>query len=495
MSASIDPGPSEPTDYVTELAKSLDSIIGPGSAVKAKERPPGVLKINIDLLLYRARSHLREAKRRKDAKGQRELYEQAEKKFRRCIELIPQDGRAYVGLAKLLQRRGQIEEARELYTQGCDAVGGDNPFLWQAWATLEASQGELAKARRFFDAATVASSSHAAAWHGWGMLEKREGNLIRARDLFLKGARLCKKDHPNEYLFQSLALLSFELGLVEEARDYYRQGTRALAAVGRSSPALWQAWAVMEAKEKNIDAARRLFKHGLKGSPNNRFIWLAWGVTEANLNNVAQARLLLSNGATANPRDPAIMQAWARLEAQQGNLDVARKLFQQGIRVDARHQPVWQAWGVMEWTQAGDLDAARDLFQRGVWANPQHKNSARVFQAWGCLEWRAGNVQLARELFKCAVKADAKSTPSWQAWAQLEEGEGRYLKADQLRSLCNQQRTEEVSVDTSVLLAVDSVQLTVKKIQKWLQVFEETSQVSKRGKLEKLELNVKNGRI
>lgn len=34
-------------------------------------------------------------------------------------------------------------------------------------------------------------------------------------------------------------------------------------------------------------------------------------------------------------------------------------------------------------------------------------------QAWGVLEAEDGNIQLARQLFKCAVKADPSSEPSW----------------------------------------------------------------------------------
>ena len=36
-----------------------------------------------------------------------------------------------------------------------------------------------------------------------------------------------------------------------------------------------------------------------------------------------------------------------------------------------------------------------------------------ALQAWAMLERDAGNPELARELFKCAVKADPKSEPSW----------------------------------------------------------------------------------
>ena len=91
---------------------------------------------------------------------------------------------------------------------------GQNEFIWQAWATLEARVGNVAKARKvcsfplvmgcmcfslvaldvdillgraqLYDAAIVANGSHAAAWHGWGLLEKRQGNPLRARDLWVK---------------------------------------------------------------------------------------------------------------------------------------------------------------------------------------------------------------------------------------------------------------------------------------------------------------------
>lgn len=50
---------------------------------------------------------------------------------------------------------------------------------------------------------------------------------------------------------------------------------------------------------------------------------------------------------------------------------------------------------------------------QGVWADPVSKDVAQVFQAWAVLEQRHGTIQLARELFKCAVKADPQSQISW----------------------------------------------------------------------------------
>ena len=68
----------------------------------------------------------------------------------------------------------------------CVCVGGQNEYVWQAWAMLESRCGKIAQARKLFDAALVANRKHAAAWHGWGHMEKRQGNLLKAKDIWMK---------------------------------------------------------------------------------------------------------------------------------------------------------------------------------------------------------------------------------------------------------------------------------------------------------------------
>ena len=51
---------------------------------------------------------------------------------------------------------------------------------------------------------------------------------------------------------------------------------------------------------------------------------------------------------------------------------------------------------------------------QGVWADPTSTAAAHMFQPWAVLEQKAGNIKLARELFKCAVKADPSSKVSWR---------------------------------------------------------------------------------
>jgi hypothetical protein len=68
------------------------------------------------------------------------------------------------------------------------------------------------------------------------------------------------------------------------------------------------------------------------------------------------------------------------------------------VQVCEEHQPLYQAWGMMEWKE-GNLDVARDLFQRGVWADPVNRNATRVFQV------------RAHSLLPLCASACAHSTP------------------------------------------------------------------------------------
>ncbi|KAL3678913.1 hypothetical protein R1sor_021869 [Riccia sorocarpa] len=397
------------------------------------------LKINLDLELYRAKT-LRQ-------KGR--LIE-AEAVLSACIRDWPDDGRPYVALGRLLLKQNKVAEARGVYEMGCQAVRGENPYIWQAWAVLEERSGNSAKARKLFDAATVADKKHAAGWHGWAKLELRAGNVKRATSLLNKGLKFCG---PNEYLFQTLASIEFRAGRIEDARSLLARATQQ----NPKSAASWLAWALMESQNGFQDTARRLFQKGIVASPKNRYVWQAWALFEARQGNKERARELFQRGHELNPRDAVLLQAFALFEYQCGRADVARDYFRRALVCDPTHQPVWIAWGWMEW-KLGNMITARELYQGAIQADSRSMDAARAFQAWGVLEEREGDTGLAREFFKCALKIDSQNVPTWMSWAAMEERAGRSMRADEIRNLFIQQRTEVVDelswdVDLSDMLA------------------------------------------
>ncbi|CAI5975877.1 unnamed protein product [Closterium sp. NIES-65] len=293
-----------------------------------KNDEPKRLKINLDLDIYRARNLFRIGKAQ-DAEGL----------MRKAVRDWPDDGRPYVVLGRMLQRKGRLGEARGVFEDGCQALGGDNAFIWQTWAVLEAQAGNVEKARKLFDAATVADERHVAAWHGWAVLELKQGNVRRARELLQKGLKLCGG---NEYIYQTLAVMEVQSGRVAEARALFLQATR----MNAKSAASWLAWALLEAQQGDGASARLLFQRSLNASPKNPYTWQAWGLFEAAQGRYDRGRLLLQRGAQLNPKDAALLQALALLEYECGFTGTARELFSQASLVDPNHQPVWTVSGV-----------------------------------------------------------------------------------------------------------------------------------------------------
>ena len=127
--------------------------------------------------------------------------------------------------------------------------------------------------------------------------------------------------------------------------------------------------------------------------------------------------------------------------------------------MDPAHQANWQAWAIAEW-RAGRVDRARELLQRGVWVAPRSRNACKLFQAWGVLEEREGNVALARQLYKCGVKADPTSETTWLTWAKMEERLENPIRAQELRTLCVQQRAEALvgqsDLSPAAMFGIDS---------------------------------------
>ncbi|GBF99253.1 mRNA maturation factor [Raphidocelis subcapitata] len=402
------------------------------------------LKINTDLRLYRARLARMMANLAADSNERRRLLRESEAGLRLCLDTDPTDPRAYVSLGRILLQQKRYDEARKLYADGTANTGNTNPYIWAAWGYLEYKAGDVSRARKLFDAAIVVDETHAAAWHKWGMLEMRQGNFMRARDLWTRGIQKCRRapQKSNTYLYCSLAVMAAELGKLGEARSWFEEGTR--TNLGKGSCALWHAWATVEARIGDPAAVRFLFKRSLQANPASRYAYLAWAMWERRLGNAAACAQLLARGQALNPADPALFQARGMVAKEAGGFDEAAATFAAGIKVDPSHLYLWQAWGVMEF-QRGRLEEARRLFQEGVWADPGNRDVVYVFQAWGVLEWKGTqNHQLARELFKAALKVDPRNESTWGTWIAMEEELGRLEAANDLRIRRGEQQWEFV---------------------------------------------------
>ncbi|CAL1397416.1 unnamed protein product [Linum trigynum] len=421
----------------------LDENAGAGSA---QAKP---LSVNLDLALYRAKVLSRSFR-----------YQEAEAILQQCISTWPEDGRAYVALGKILGKQSKTRDARAVYEKGCQATQGENPYVWQCWAVLENRMGNIRRARELFDAATVADKKHIAAWHGWAVLELKQGNVKKARQLLARALKFCGG---NEYVYQTLALLEARANRSDQARYLFREATKC----NPKSCASWLAWAQLEMQQENNLVARQLFEKAVQASPKNRFAWQVWGVFEATIGNIEKARKLLKIGHALNPKDSVLLQSLALIEYKHSTANLARVLFRKASQLDPRHQPVWIAWGWMEWKE-GNVSTARELYQRALSISTTTESAARCLQAWGVLEQRAGNLSAARRLFRSSLNINSQSYVTWMTWAKLEEDQGNAVRAEEIRNLYFQQRTEVVDDSSWVTGFFDIIDPALDSIKKLL---------------------------
>ncbi|KAL7252207.1 hypothetical protein ACSBR1_013956 [Camellia fascicularis] len=431
---------------LSEFARKMPIFEPERVELSSGEKP---LVVNLDLALYRAKVLARSFQ-----------YNEAEKLLQKCINTWPEDGRPYVALGKILSKQSKTAEARAVYEKGCQATQGENAYIWQCWAVLENKIGNVRRARELFDAATVADKRHIAAWHGWAVLELKQGNIKKARNLLGKGLKYCGG---NEYIYQTLALLEVKATRYEQARYLFKQATKS----NPKSCASWLAWAQLEMQQENNRTARQLFEKAVQASPKNRFAWHVWGVFEANRGNIDLGRKLLKIGHAVNPRDPVLLQSLALLEYKYSTANYARVLFKRASELDPRHQPVWIAWGWMEWKE-GNISTARELYQKALSINSTTESAARCLQAWGVLEKRVGNLSAARRLFRSSLNINSQSYVTWMTWASFEEDQGNSVRAEEIRNLYFQQRTEIVDDASWVMGLLDIIDPAFDSIKRFL---------------------------
>ena len=101
------------------------------------------LKVNTDLRIYRARKKTRDGDRMRDFMKKKQMYRTAEDLFQQIIASDAKDGRAYVGLAKVLERQKKFDNAKQVLENGSAATGGGNAYIWQVSLSISTSQHKI----------------------------------------------------------------------------------------------------------------------------------------------------------------------------------------------------------------------------------------------------------------------------------------------------------------------------------------------------------------
>eukprot|EP00520_Triparma_pacifica_P009636 CAMPEP_0118642766 /NCGR_PEP_ID=MMETSP0785-20121206/6009_1 /TAXON_ID=91992 /ORGANISM="Bolidomonas pacifica, Strain CCMP 1866" /LENGTH=420 /DNA_ID=CAMNT_0006534337 /DNA_START=340 /DNA_END=1597 /DNA_ORIENTATION=+ len=312
--------PSTPTPSPTSTMPQLFDWRGGPTSTWFTVPPTPTLPINLDLLNFESKTALR-----------RNKLQEAEEGYRRCIKLKPDDGRGYLGLSKVLQRRGKMESAGRALRDGIKKVGEDNVYLT----------------------------------HALGTWEEKVGHLAEAEKLYLKGTRVCPSDAAS---WVSLAQLrTRKLGAsVTVGRMCFQQCEVEMLASGRNSTYLYTAWGGMEWREKGDKSlARTCFRKALEYDGKCSAAWLQLGCLESEMGDVDRARECFEECLRNEPRNSRVLQAYAILEAKKGTSKrKAVDLFERALKANKRDAGALQAYALYV-AELGDVDGGKEANEEG----------------------------------------------------------------------------------------------------------------------------------
>jgi tetratricopeptide (TPR) repeat protein len=325
------------TRKVGDVVTYDTSLMGDG-AVKFRDgiRLSNPLKVNSDRLSYFAQREMAR-NRLEDAQA---LYEQA-------LSLDPQDGRAYLGLSKISQRRRDFQLARQYLQSGIfnsislsphtgEPEFGGNPYLLQALGCLQETTGHLTEAEDLYLAAVKSRPSHAAAWIALAQLRVRKlrMNVAAGRICYQTAERELQKANlpPSAHLYTAWGSLERQPGggasgggdNTRKARELY---LRALECDPRCSVAYLQL-GVLETEKENWEAAEGYFEQVLKFDPRNARVLQAYAIMESKRPNGNSRKVidLFERALRAKPRDAVVLQAYALYVVKLGDIQSARAL-------------------------------------------------------------------------------------------------------------------------------------------------------------------------
>ena len=274
------------------------------------------------------------------AKGK---LEEAEELYEKAIQVAPRDGRAYLGLSRVAQRRRDFKYAKDCLktgiansfgdgTSGANGIKvtdtGGNPFLLQALGTLEERMGNLAEAERLFISAARSRPSHAAAWVALAQLRTRKlrqgpnsGRMCyHTAEGELKKAGL----KPSSHVYTAWAALEWKAGDIRRGRELFRMALE----IDPKCSAAWNQLGVMETQQENWDDAEQCFESVLKYDRRNSRVLQAYAIMETKRpdTNSRRAIGIFEKALKSNPRDGGVLQGYALYVAKLGDIDAARDL-------------------------------------------------------------------------------------------------------------------------------------------------------------------------
>ncbi|OAP54528.1 pre-mRNA-splicing factor clf1 [Fonsecaea erecta] len=352
----------------------------------------------------------------------------------RAVTILPRIDKLWYKYVYMEETLGNIAGTRQVFERWMSWEPDE--AAWLAYIKLEKRYGEYDRARAIYERFTIVHPEPRN-WIRWAKFEEENGTSQLVRDVFGVAIETLGKDFMDEKLFIAYARYEAKLKEYERARAIYKY---ALDRLPRSrSEALHKAYTQFEKQFGNregvedvILAKRRVqYEEQLKTNPRNYDVWFDFARLEETGGDVDRVRDVYERAIAQVPPSQE-KRHWRRYiylwifyalweEVANNDVERARQVYQECLKLIPHKKwtfaKIWIMKAQFEVRQM-QLTAARKTLGQAIGMCPKDK----LFRSYIELEKQLFEFERCRTLFEKQIEWNPSNSQAWIQFAELERG-------------------------------------------------------------------------
>ncbi|KAL2756157.1 hypothetical protein ACRALDRAFT_1063831 [Sodiomyces alcalophilus JCM 7366] len=336
--------------------------------------------------------------------------------FERALDVHPNSVQLWIRYIESEMKTRNINHARNLLDRAVTRLPRVDK-LWYKYVYMEEMLGNVPGTRQVFDR-WMQWHPDEAAWGAYIKLEKRYGEIDRARDIFRRFTAV----HAEPRNWIKWARFEEEFGTSDMVRDVFGAAVEVLGDE-LVDERLFIAYARFEAKLKEYERARAIYKYALDRLPRSRALTLhkAYTTFEKQFGDkdgvedvvLSKRRVYYENQVKENPKNYDVWFDYARLEELSGDPDRVRDVYERAVaqvppsqekRFWRRYIYLWVYYALWEELEAKDIGRARQVYRVCLDLIPHKKFTfAKIWLLKAQFEIRQGELTAARKTLGQAI--------------------------------------------------------------------------------------------
>lgn len=336
--------------------------------------------------------------------------------FERALDVHPNSVQLWIRYIEAEMKTRNINHARNLLDRAVSRQPRVDK-IWYKYVYMEEMLGNIPGTRQVFDR-WMQWHPDESAWGAYIKLEKRYGEFERARDIFRRFTAV----HPEPRNWIKWSRFEEEFGTSDLVREVF--GT-AVEFLGDElvDERLFIAYARFEAKLKEYERARAIYKYALDRLPRSKAMTLhkAYTTFEKQFGDkdgvedvvLAKRRVYYESQVKENLKNYDIWFDYARLEEISGDADRIRDVYERAVaqvppaqekRYWRRYVYLWIYYALWEELEAKEVDRARQVYKVCLDLIPHRKFTfSKIWLLKAQFEIRQGDLTTARKCLGQAI--------------------------------------------------------------------------------------------